>query len=104
MMILNYKLFQSFKNHVAVEWIYNNLWMIRYVATIVIVYVFVIVLICCSAGRVRKKTKFFHFMDDEGDDDSSRDDEDRDEYQPDSEPEEPGEIFNFVKESFTLVK
>ena len=41
------------------------------------------------SGRVRKKTKFFHFDDEEGDDDE--DEEDRDEYQPDSEPEEPGE-------------
>jgi hypothetical protein len=42
-------------------------------------------------GRVRKKTKFFHFMDEEGDGNSSEGEEVVDEYQPDSEPEEPGE-------------
>ena len=40
------------------------------------------------SGRVRKKTKQFHFPDEDGDDDSGNDEE-KDEYQPDSELEEP---------------
>ena len=52
-------------------------------------------------GRVRKKTKFFHFMDDEGDEDSSKDEEE-DVYQPDSEPEEPGIKMTFFSLSETF--
>lgn len=44
------------------------------------------------SGRVRKKTKFFHFVDEDDDDDSSK--EDRDECRPDSDVdlEDPEEV------------